>query len=104
MAPSCFGLVIFSHALSMFNPGREAALKTADRDLSPGGATAAVDFHDSSSKGFKRWLGLNHVRLDSHLLPRLEDLFFSSDWIVRPACRGLWSFFLFMGRDAKIIR
>jgi S-adenosylmethionine-diacylgycerolhomoserine-N-methlytransferase len=103
VAPGQFDLVVFSYALSMFNPGWDAAVKTASQDLSPAGTMAVVDFHDSASKGFKHWMGLNHVRLDAHLLPRLKDLFFSSEWTVRPVC-GLWSFFLFMGRDAKILR
>jgi S-adenosylmethionine-diacylgycerolhomoserine-N-methlytransferase len=103
VAPGQFDLVVFSYALSMFNPGWDAALKTAIRDLSPKGAIAVVDFHDSASPGFKRWMGLNHVRLDGHLLPRLEDLFLSGEWRVRPVYGGLWSFFLFLGREPQII-
>ncbi|MFZ2089950.1 MAG: class I SAM-dependent methyltransferase, partial [Desulfobaccales bacterium] len=61
-----FDLVVFSYALSMFNPGWEQALSAASRDLAPGGAIAVVDFHDSRSALFKRWMGLNHVRLDGH--------------------------------------
>jgi S-adenosylmethionine-diacylgycerolhomoserine-N-methlytransferase len=87
----------------MFNPGWEAALRTAGRDLSPEGSIAVVDFHDSPSKGFKQWMGLNHVRLDSHLLPLLRDQFLSGEWTVRQAYRGLWSFFFFIGRDAKMV-
>jgi S-adenosylmethionine-diacylgycerolhomoserine-N-methlytransferase len=101
VAPDLFDLVVFSYALSMFNPGWEAALKTASRDLSPGGSIAVVDFHASDSKGFKHWMGLNHVRLDAHLLPHLEDLFLSGEWTVRPAFGGLWEYFLFLGKDAK---
>jgi S-adenosylmethionine-diacylgycerolhomoserine-N-methlytransferase len=101
VAPGRFDLVVFSYALSMFNPGWDAALKTAVRDLSPEGAIAVVDFHDSPSKGFKKWMGLNHVCLDAHLLPRLEDLFLSGEWTVRPVYGGLWSFFLFMGREPR---
>ena len=57
-----FDLVVFSYALSMFNPGWEEALAAALGDLSPGGALAVVDFHDSPLPAFKRWMGLNHVR------------------------------------------
>lgn len=101
VAPGRFDLVVFSYALSMFNPGWDAALKTASQDLSPGGVIAIVDFHDSASKTFKQWMGLNHVRLNSHLLPRLEDLFLSREWIVRPTCCGLWSILFFIGRNAN---
>ena len=56
----------------MFNPGWEEALTAASLDLAPGGAIAVVDFHDSGSTLFKRWMGLHHVRLDGHLLPGLQ--------------------------------
>jgi S-adenosylmethionine-diacylgycerolhomoserine-N-methlytransferase len=98
VAPGRFDLVVFSYALSMFNPGWEAALQTAGQDLFPGGAIAVADFHDSPSKRFKLWMGFNHVRLDSHLLPCLRDLFPSCEWSVSPAIGGLWSYFLFIGR------
>jgi S-adenosylmethionine-diacylgycerolhomoserine-N-methlytransferase len=98
VAPGRFDLVVFSYALSMFNPGWEEALLTAGQDLSPGGALAVVDFHDSPSPGFKRWMGFNHVRLNSHLLPRLRRLFPAGDWSVPSAFGGLWSYLLFIGR------
>ncbi|MDD2900984.1 MAG: class I SAM-dependent methyltransferase [Syntrophales bacterium] len=104
VAPGHFDLVVFSYALSMFNPGWEAALLTAGQDLAPEGYIAVGDFHDSASKRFKQWMGLNHVRLDSHLLPRLEDLFLSGEWSVRPVYGGLWSFFLFLGRGFREYR
>ena len=42
-----FDLVVFSYALSMFNPGWEEALEAAHNDLAKGGAIAVVDFYDS---------------------------------------------------------
>jgi S-adenosylmethionine-diacylgycerolhomoserine-N-methlytransferase len=99
VAPGHFDLVVFSYALSMFNPGWEAALLTVGQDLSPGGTIAVVDFHDSPSKLFKRWMGFNHVRLDAHLLPRLRKLFPPVEWSVPLAFGGLWSYFLFIGKN-----
>lgn len=96
-APS-FDLVVFSYALSMFNPGWEEALAAAGRDLAPGGALAVVDFHDSWSPLFKRWMGLNHVRLDGHLLQGLRARFPLHESAIRPAYGGLWSYFLFIGQ------
>lgn len=96
-APS-FDLVVFSYALSMFNPGWEEALAAAGRDLIPGGVLAVVDFHDSGSRLFKRWMGLNHVRLDGHLLPGLQARFPLHESTVRHAYGGVWSYFLFIGR------
>jgi S-adenosylmethionine-diacylgycerolhomoserine-N-methlytransferase len=95
-----FDLVVFSYALSMFNPGWEQALSAASRDLAPGGAIAVVDFHDSGFPLFKRWMGLNHVRLDGHLLPGLKSRFPIHEATVRPAYGGVWSYFRFMGRIA----
>lgn len=102
VAPETFDLVVFSYALSMFNPGWDAALETAGRDLAPRGLITVVDFHDSVSKGFKKWMGLNHVRLDSHLLPRLRALYSLREMTVRPAFGGLWSYFLFVGEKPQI--
>jgi S-adenosylmethionine-diacylgycerolhomoserine-N-methlytransferase len=95
-----FDLVVFSYALSMFNPGWEQALSAASRDLAPGGAITVVDFHDSGFPLFKRWMGLNHVRLDGHLLPGLKSRFPIHEPTVRPAYGGVWSYFRFMGRIA----
>ena len=95
-----FDLVVFSYALSMFNPGWEEALTAAHNDLAPGGAIAVVDFHDSGSTLFKRWMGLNHVRLDGHLLPGLQSRFSSHQTAIRPAFGGWWHYFRFIGRKA----
>jgi S-adenosylmethionine-diacylgycerolhomoserine-N-methlytransferase len=92
-----FDLVVFSYALSMFNPGWEEALAAARGDLSPGGALAVVDFHESPLPAFKRWMGLNHVRLEGHLLPGLKHGFPGGWWQVRRAYGGLWSYFHFLG-------
>jgi S-adenosylmethionine-diacylgycerolhomoserine-N-methlytransferase len=95
-----FDLVLFSYSLSMFNPGWEEALAAAGRDLAPGGVIAAVDFHDSGWALFKRWMSLNHVRLDGHLLAGLKSRFSNYEAAVRPAFGGLWSYFLFIGGRA----
>ncbi len=92
-----FDLVLFSYALSMFNPGWEQALTAASRDLAPGGAIAVVDFHDSGLPMFKRWMGLHRVRLDGHLLPGLKSRFPRHEATVRPAYGGVWSYFRFLG-------
>ena len=95
-----FDLVVFSYALSMFNPGWEQALTAANQDLAPGGVIAVVDFHDSNSPIFKHWMGLNHVRLDGHLLPALKSHFPQHEATIRTAYAGMWSYFLFIGQAA----
>lgn len=91
-------LIVFSYALSMFNPGWEQALAAAHRDLAPGGHIAVVDFHGSGSRSFARWMAANHVRMESHLLPQLHALFERQTEHHHNAYRGLWSYFMYIGR------
>ena len=93
--------LFFSYSLSMFNPGWEQAMDCAYRDLDWDGLIAVVDFHHSSFSLFKRWMALNHVRLDGHLLPRLESLFRPEVCKIYPAYAGIWFYFLFVGRKTK---
>ena len=97
LAPGSFDVVLFSYALSMFNPGWEEALRTACRDLAPGGILAMVDFHNSRFPLFKSWMAKNHVRMDAHLLPLASRL--TTTRFVREcsAFGGLWTYHLFLG-------
>ncbi len=92
-----FDLILCSYSLSMMNPGWEHVIDCAIRDLAPGGLMAAVDFHDSPFNTYKKWMALNHVRLDGHLLPKLEQSFQPVTQNICPAYGGLWSYFLFIG-------
>lgn len=92
-----FDLVVFSYALSMFNPGWERAIESARRDLSPGGIITVVDFHHSRFPWFRNWMGVNHVRMESHLLPVLEHHFSTEQCQVHAAYAGLWQWFQFIG-------
>ena len=93
-----FDLVVFSYALSMFNPGREDALDAALQDLAPAGLVAVVDFDRSPVAPFRRWMGLNHVRMDGHLGPVLRSRLVPSVDRSRPVYGGLWSYLTFVGR------
>jgi S-adenosylmethionine-diacylgycerolhomoserine-N-methlytransferase len=93
-----FDLVLFSYALSMFNPGFETALAAARRDLAPAGCLAVVDFHRTRRRWFGRWMGVNHVRMDGHLRPALGPGLQPLHDEVCPAYGGLWEYFLFVGR------
>jgi len=91
-------LILFSYALSMFNPGFEEAIATARRDLAPGGCIAVVDFHDTRFPLFERWMGVNHVRMNRQLQPLLAAQFHSFTDRVQTAYGGVWRYFLFVGR------
>ncbi len=93
-----FDVVLFSYCLSMINPGWQEALDTARADLAPGGLLAVVDFHHSPSAGFRRWMGMNHVRMEGHLLPAMERDFTTVERRVTPVYGGLWSRFAYLGR------
>jgi len=94
-----FDLILFSYALSMFNPGYDTAIAAARRDLAPGGLVAVVDFHDSRFRFFQRWMGLNHVRMNGQLRPLLQSLFTPTTDSLRSAYAGVWRYLIFVGRN-----
>jgi S-adenosylmethionine-diacylgycerolhomoserine-N-methlytransferase len=93
-----FDLIVFSYCLSMIDPGWERAVDSALRDLRPGGRLAVVDFHDTRFAGFRRWMGVNHVRMDGHLLPRLNARCPPVAQTLRSAYGGGWRYFRFIGQ------
>ena len=95
-----FDLVLCSYSLSMFNPGWEEAIACAAQDLKPGGLFALVDFHDSRLPAFKKWMGVNHVRMDGQLQPVLRAAFTPVIDRVKAAYGGVWNYHLFVGRKA----
>ena len=97
-ASGSLDLVVFSYALTMFNPGWDAALDTAREHLAPGGLLAVVDFDDTPAAWFRAWMAVNHVRLDGHLAPELQSRFKPCRLEAWPAYGGLWRYFLFLGR------
>lgn len=97
LASGTFDLILFSYSLTMMNPDCMQAIDHARQDLAPTGRVAVVDFHDSALPWFQRWMGLNHVRMDGHLLPVLRARFRPLTLEVRRAYGGLWRYFLFIG-------
>ena len=94
-----FDLIVCSYALSMINPGWEQVLESCNRDLTAGGLIAVADFHDSSLALFRRWMRLNHVRMDAHLAPRLKIHFRTRKLDLSRAYGGLWRYLLFIGEN-----
>jgi S-adenosylmethionine-diacylgycerolhomoserine-N-methlytransferase len=92
-----FDLVLFSYCLSMMEPGWEAAIQAALEDLRPGGLLAVVDFHDTPSANFRRWMACNHVHMTGQLLPYLQVHCHPILRHVQPAYRGIWRYFSFLG-------
>lgn len=92
-----FDLIVLSYALTMINPGWDSVIETAATDLSPNGLVAVVDFHNSALPAFKRWMGVNHVRMESHLLPKLTAVFTPKVSEVRNAYLGVWQYVTFIG-------
>ena len=95
-----YDLILFSYALSMFNPGFESAIATAHRDLEPGGHVAVVDFHDTRIPLFERWMGVNHVRMNGQLHPLLQPRFEGRVDRLEAAYGGVWRYLVFVGRKA----
>ncbi len=91
-------LVVFSYSLSMFNPGFEEALNAARFHLAPGGLVAVADFRRTARPWFARWMGVNHVRMDDHLLPALGKRFESVREETLAAYGGWWEYFVYLGR------
>jgi len=96
--PAGYDLVLFSYALSMFNPGFETAIAAAAVDLAPGGFIAVVDFHATRFPFFERWMGVNHVRMNAQLRPRLQAQFTPQMDRVDHAYGGVWQYLTFIGR------
>lgn len=90
-------LVLASYCLSMVNPGAEDLILAAARILAPGGVLAVVDFHGTPWTGFRRWMAMNHVRLERHLLPVLRKACHPILEEVRPAWGGAWEYVVFLG-------
>lgn len=96
--PKSPDIILFSYCLTMINPGWEAALERASKDLAPGGLIAVLDFQQSRFGFFRRWMGFNHVRMDDHLRPLLREKYTPIHEESRSAYGGLWTYFIFIGR------
>ena len=93
-----FDLIVISYALSMINPGFDEVISLCRRDLSEGGVIAVVDFHETRWTWFRKWMGVNHVRMEGQILVQLDAGF---EAVVRTIGRGygdLWRYVTFVGR------
>lgn len=97
-----FDLILFSYSLSMINPQWAMLIARAKEDLKPGGVIAIVDFFDSPFPWFRRHMSNNHVRMEGHLLPVVEQHFLRVDLQIRSAYGGIWRYLLFWGRVGEV--
>lgn len=93
-----FDVIVFSYCLTMINPGYEKAIASAVEDLSDDGIIAVVDFHESIFPPFKKWMGMNHVRMDSHLIPELDKHFVAQTEEIQKAYLGVWEYVTYLGK------
>lgn len=93
-----FDLILLSYSLTMFGPQTDAIFNHILEDLKPNGYIAVVDFNTSPFPWFRRWMELNHVHFDGHLLPLLKKYFHPADITVKQAYCGLWTYFQFVGK------
>ena len=98
--PDSFDLIVFSYSLSMMNPGWEPALHSAWQNLSEDGMVAVVDFADTTHPVFRRWMAVNHVQMEGHLLPLLNALFNAALSEQHKVYAGLWRYLIFIGSKA----
>jgi S-adenosylmethionine-diacylgycerolhomoserine-N-methlytransferase len=94
-------VILFSYCLTMVNPNWDTLILQAKEDLAVNGYITVVDFHNSPSRLFKKWMGKNHVRMDGHILPFLQDNFDTVKHEIRRAYFGLWYYTLYIGKKKE---
>ncbi len=94
-------VILFSYCLTMVNPAWDTLVLQAKDDLVENGLIAVVDFHNSPSRLFKKWMGKNHVRMDGHIIPFLQENFETVKYEVRRAYFGLWYYSLYIGKKKE---
>jgi S-adenosylmethionine-diacylgycerolhomoserine-N-methlytransferase len=100
-----FDCIVFSYCLTMINPGFEQVLAICRQDLHPQGIVAIVDFHDTRFAWFRRWMGLNHVRMDRQILTELQTSAMHLPQLsIRAAYGGWWRWLICCAKiaDQKI--
>jgi len=91
-------VVLCSYSLTMINPQWQEVILKAKEDLRVGGYIAVTDFHQSRFKWFERHMGNNHVRMNGHLLPFLQQQFSTEFAEERNAYLGVWQFLMYLGK------
>jgi S-adenosylmethionine-diacylgycerolhomoserine-N-methlytransferase len=96
-----FDLIVCSYSLSMINPGYDEVLRICREDLSARGIVAVADFHRSPHAWFRRWMGVNHVRMEGQVLATLDKHYQPLSCEVRQGYGGLWSYLNYIGSPLR---
>lgn len=93
-----FDLIVISYALSMINPGFDEVIRHCRGDLREGGVIAVVDFHETRWTWFRKWMGVNHVRMEGQILAQLDAGFEAVVRQIGEGYGGLWRYVTFVGK------
>ena len=93
-----FDLIVISYALSMINPGFDEVIRLCRGDLREGGVIAVVDFHETRWTWFRKWMGVNHVRMEGQILTQLDAGFEAVVRQIGEGYGGLWRYVTFIGK------
>ena len=93
-----FDCILFSYALTMFNPGWQNALQTALDHLDDNGSLILVDFDQTRFKWFKNWMNFNHVVMEGQLVHWLQTQQLKGQIQLKNAYGGIWQYFIFEGK------
>ena len=99
-----FDLIVISYALSMINPGYDEVIRLCRKDLPEGGVIAVVDFHETRWTWFRKWMGVNHVRMEGQILAQLDAGYEAIDRQIGDGYGGLWRYVTFIGKSSTIPR
>lgn len=89
--------VVVSYGLTRSDISWEQIILDVKSNLQSGGKIAIVDFHDSPSSFFRYLMGYRNVDVDKNILPFLHAHFSLRQFEIRPACFGLWNYFIYIG-------
>jgi S-adenosylmethionine-diacylgycerolhomoserine-N-methlytransferase len=92
-----FDVILFSYCLTMVNPHWKELVEQVPNDLKPEGYLAVVDFHNANFNFYRKFMRNNHVNLNGHILPVLQENFKVQYSKVRKGLLGVWEYMLFVG-------
>lgn len=93
-----FDLVVLAYTLTMTHPHSQRLIERATAVMTPRGQMGVVDFHDSVSDAYKRWMGVNHVRMEGELPEYFLRAGLKGEPRFYKAYGGLWRYLRYIGQ------